>query len=107
MADLRPPQSGEPYDRGVKSFAAALVGGAAAGDSSCSLLDIGACSSLKGEPVFLTSREAEMKLVEPLSNALVGPFAFFRPSMESIRKFFMTLGLRGACVTPLLLPKAN
>lgn len=102
MAGLQPLQAGEPPNLGAKTFVAALVDRTAQGDDSCSLPDVGICSSFKGEPVFLISRVDEMKLAEPLSNILVGQFAFSRPPMKIICKFITALGLKGSCPVRLL-----
>ncbi|XP_071905711.1 uncharacterized protein [Coffea arabica] len=43
-----------------------------------------------------------LQIAAPYSNALVGRFAFGRPSMEIIRKFIVSLGLKGECPIGLL-----
>nr|XP_027099129.1 uncharacterized protein LOC113718420 [Coffea arabica] len=82
----------------AKSFAA-VVG------NPCSALtgpDLGGLGAYRGEPALLLSRSELSLLAEPFKNALVGRFALRRPSMEVIRKFFVTLGLKGECSVGLL-----
>lgn len=65
----------------IKSFAEAL-----SASSSCGLTipDLGVLSAYRGEPALLISKAKLTQLAEPFKNALVGHFAFGRPSMEMI-----------------------
>ncbi|XP_071906033.1 uncharacterized protein [Coffea arabica] len=63
---------------------------------------IGQLSTYKGEPSLVISRQDLLQIAAPYSNALVGRFAVGRPSMELIRKFLVSLGLRGECPIGLL-----
>lgn len=79
----------------VKSFAAAVASSSLVRDSQ--LPDLGELSSSRGEPAFRISRQDIARLAEPHRNVLIGRFSYSRPSMEVIRKFFVSLGLKGAC----------
>ena len=79
----------------VKSFAAALTGNATASSCNDIIPDFGQLSTFRGEPALLISREEILTLSEPFKNFLVGRFAYSRPPMELIRKFVVSLGLKG------------
>ncbi|XP_071928035.1 uncharacterized protein [Coffea arabica] len=83
-----------------KTFAAAVaVSGSAAPDAGS---EVGTVSSFRGEPALRMSQEDMLCLAEPFRHALVGRFGFSRPSMDLIRKFFISLGLKGDCSVGLL-----
>ena len=56
---------------------------------------LGVVSTFRGEPSLRISRQEIESLAAPFHQALVGRFSAGRPSMEAIRKFFVTLGLKG------------
>ena len=89
------PEGGPPQGR---SFAAVVSGGAAVAASGA----LGEVSTFRGEPALRLTKQDIAKLAEPFQNALVGRFAFTRPSMELIRKFITSLGLKGECAVGLL-----
>ncbi|XP_027124270.2 uncharacterized protein [Coffea arabica] len=93
------PQHGEaPFlVRPSKTFASIL-----AQSPSSSSSGIGHLSTYKGEPSLVISRQDMLQIAAPYSNALVGRFAVGRPSMEIIRKFIVSLGLKGECPIGLL-----
>ena len=64
--------------------------------------DIGSLGSHRGELALVISRQDLLILTEPYKNVLVGRFAFRRPPMEVIRKFFVSLGLKSSCFVGLL-----
>lgn len=64
--------------------------------------DLGSLGVHRGEPALLLSKQDLVRLAEPYKNALIGRFALKRPSMDVIRKFFTSLGLKGACSVWLL-----
>ncbi|XP_027062808.1 uncharacterized protein [Coffea arabica] len=86
-----------PFVRPSKTFASLL-----SQSPSSSSSGIGHLSTYKGEPSLVISRQDMMQIAAPYSNALVGRFAVGRPSMELIRKFIVSLGLRGECPIGLL-----
>ena len=83
--------------RPTKTFASIL-----SQSPSPSSSGIGHLSTYKGEPSLVISRQDMIQIAAPYSNALVGRFAVGRPSMEIIRKFIVSLGLRGECPIGLL-----
>ena len=64
--------------------------------------EIGTLGYHRGEPALVWSRQELVGLTEPYKNALVGRLTFKRPTMEVIRRFFITLGLKGSCSVGLL-----
>jgi len=98
MAVLQPPggQPRPPDFHVTKSFALVLAG------SSASTPSLGKISTFKGEPALLISRQELQLLSEPYKNALVGKFSMGRPSMEVLRQFIVSLGLKGDCPVGLL-----
>lgn len=78
------------------------MGGSSSLENSSSLPDYGKLASHKGEPALVISRQEMLALAEPFRNALVGRFAFSRPPMEILRKFFISLGLKASCPIGLL-----
>lgn len=56
----------------------------------------------RGEPAVLFSAEEVKAMAKPFKQALVGKFCSGRPSMDVIRKFFVSLGLKGNCQVSLL-----
>ncbi|XP_071933097.1 uncharacterized protein [Coffea arabica] len=93
------PQHGEAplLARPTKTFASILSQSPSSSSSS-----IGHLSTYKGEPSLVISSQDMIQIAAPYSNALVGRFAVGRPSMEIIRKFIVSLGLRGECPIGLL-----
>ena len=87
--------SGSPVQR---SFASVLAGASDKPDA----IALGEVSTFRGEPALRISRREIEQLSEPFQNSLVGRFSFNRPPMEVIRKFFLSLGLRGDCKVGLL-----
>ena len=73
-----------------------------AGSDLAAGVDVGTLGYHRGEPALVLSRQELMGLAEPYKNALVGRFAVKRPPMEAIRRFFVTLGLKGSCSVGLL-----
>ena len=63
---------------------------------------LGEVSSFRGEPALRLSRHDIETLSQPFQNALVGRFPFSRPTMEIIRKFITSIGLKGECAVGLL-----
>ncbi|XP_027156871.1 uncharacterized protein LOC113758040 [Coffea eugenioides] len=86
-----------PFVRPSKTFASLLSQAPSSSSSG-----IGHLSTYKGEPSLVISRQDMMQIAAPYSNALVGRFAIGRPSIELIRKFIVSLGLRGECPIGLL-----
>ncbi|XP_071920617.1 uncharacterized protein [Coffea arabica] len=86
-----------PFVRPAKTFASVLSQSPSSASSGVGLL-----STYKGEPSLVISRQDMLQIAAPYSNALVGRFAVGRPSMELIRKFIVSLGLRGECPIGLL-----
>ncbi|XP_027155903.1 uncharacterized protein LOC113756420, partial [Coffea eugenioides] len=86
-----------PFVRPAKTFASVLSQSPSSASSGVGLL-----STYKGEPLLVISRQDMLQIAAPYSNALVGRFAVGRPSMELIRKFIVSLGLRGECPIGLL-----
>ena len=66
---------------------------------------LGEISSFRGEPALRLTRQEIATLSEPFQNALMGRFSYSRPSMEIIRRFITSLGLKGDCAVGLLDPK--
>ena len=62
----------------------------------------GFISTYRGELALRLSRHEMMILAKPFHNALVGHFAYGCPPMEVIRKFVISLGLKGECLVGLL-----
>lgn len=56
----------------------------------------------RSEPTVLFSAEEIKAMVEPFKQALVGKFSFGQAFMDVIRKFFVSLGLKGNCQVSLL-----
>ncbi|XP_071918822.1 uncharacterized protein [Coffea arabica] len=83
--------------RPSKSFADIVAGKDLAGG-----MDTGTLGYHRGEPALVFSRQDLLGLAKPYRNALVGMFAFNRPPMEVIRRFFVTLGLEESCSVGLL-----
>ncbi|XP_071926168.1 uncharacterized protein [Coffea arabica] len=81
-----------PFVRPAKTFASVLSQSPSSASSGVGLLN-----TYKGEPSLVISRQDMLQIAAPYSNALVGRFAVGRPSMELIRKFIVSLGLRGEC----------
>lgn len=103
MVGLRSSEAtGFPVKPSVKSFSMALTGGVGTLMAGSSLPDFELCSSICWESALIISCEEELKLAELLSNVLVGRFAFNRPPMKTVRKFSVSLKLRGACLAGLL-----
>nr|XP_027109380.1 uncharacterized protein LOC113729260 [Coffea arabica] len=96
MAAPKPPDLG---DGNGRSFAAVV-----AARSAAAIVDegIGEISLYRGEPALRLSRQEMQTLAAPYRNALVGRFPSIRPSMEAVRKFFVSLGLKGECAVGLL-----
>ena len=92
--------SGDPPLAG-RSFAAVVTTGTALADTP---LGIGVVSTYRGESARHLSRQELVSLVEPFQNMLVRHFSFNKPPMEVIRKFFVSLGLKGKCIVGLLDP---
>ena len=65
-------------------------------------IPIKALGNHQGMPAVLFSKEEIAIMAEPFKLSLVGKFSFGRPSMEITRKFFSSLGLKGACQVSLL-----
>nr|XP_027103108.1 uncharacterized protein LOC113724396 [Coffea arabica] len=86
-----------PFVQPAKTFASVLSQSPSSASSGVGLL-----STYKGEPSLVISRQDMLQIAAPYSNALVGRFAVGRPSMELIRKFIVSLGLRGECPIGLL-----
>ncbi|KAH9750076.1 hypothetical protein KPL70_005587 [Citrus sinensis] len=59
-------------------------------------------SLMRGEPAVIFTTEEIAAMAEPFKLALVGKFSFGRPSMDIIRKFFVSLGLKGNSQISLL-----
>ncbi|KAL9420883.1 hypothetical protein AB3S75_038453 [Citrus x aurantiifolia] len=59
-------------------------------------------SLVRGEPAVHFSTAEIQTMAEPFKLSLVGKFSFGRPPMELIRKFFVSLGLKGNCQISLL-----
>ncbi|KAK9179061.1 hypothetical protein WN943_028257 [Citrus x changshan-huyou] len=59
-------------------------------------------SLVRGEPAVHFSAAEIQTMAEPFKLSLVGKFSFGRPPMELIRKFFVSLGLKGNCQISLL-----
>ncbi|KAH9662191.1 reverse transcriptase domain-containing protein [Citrus sinensis] len=59
-------------------------------------------SLMRGEPAVIFTTEEIAVMAEPFKLALVGKFSFGRPSMDIIRKFFISLGLKGNSQISLL-----
>ena len=97
MAAAKPPDI---HGSGAgRSFAAVVANGSP--DAVCDE-GIGEVSLYRGEPSLRLSRQDMCALAAPYRNALVGRFAAARPSMEVVRKFFVSLGLKGECDVGLL-----
>lgn len=79
------------------SFATVVSAGAATTTSS-----VGVVSTYCKEPALCMSRQDMESSAEPYRNALLGRFAFNRPPMEIVQKFFISLGLKGDCFVGLL-----
>lgn len=62
----------------------------------------GQCSTYRGKPTFLISRQELLAMTKPYQNSLVGRFTMGCPSMEIINKFVVSLGLKGDCPIGLL-----
>ena len=62
-------------------------------------------STHRGEPALIFSQEVIHKLSDPFRYALVGKFARGRPSLELVRKFFVTLDLKQPVSVGLLDPR--
>lgn len=56
----------------------------------------------RGESAVIFSVEEIKAMTEPFQLALVGKFSFGRLSIDIIRKFFVSLGLKGSCQVSLL-----
>lgn len=99
MADGGPPD--HPPGRGLpppaRSFVAMLFAGSSMGSS-----EPGIVSTFRGEPALRMSHGEMLLLAEPFPNVLVGRFAYGRPSMKQIRRFIVSLGLKGDCPVGLL-----
>lgn len=86
-------------DHASKSFASMLV------DKSIKASlgsDIGKSTTFKGETLLCLSWAEMLSIASPYANALVGRFVAERPSVETIRKFVVFLGLKGECPVGLL-----
>ena len=81
----------------TKSFAAILSLSSAIRDFDSSIV-----STHSGEPALRMSKQDIMQLAQPFHNVLIGRFSFSRPSMDVIRKFFLSLGHKGWCKVGLL-----
>lgn len=64
--------------------------------------DVSSLGSHKGEPASELSKDEMSKLAEPFRNVFVERFTSCRPPTKDIRKFFVSLGLKGACSVGLL-----
>ena len=73
----------------TRSFAAIL----SSNSNSVDLFDPGTISTYRREPALQMSKQTMMQLAQPFHNALVGRFAFSRPPMDVIRKFFLSVRL--------------
>lgn len=83
-----------------KSFAVALTSALPYRNAS-QVSDLGELSALRGELALKLSRQDITRLAEPHRNVLIGRFAYSLPPMESIRKFFISVGLKGGCMVGL------
>ena len=93
MAALQPPEGavgGAPPLS--KSFAAVITA-----SSSAEAFDPGQVSSYRGEPALRIAKSDILQLARPFQQALVGRFSYSHPPMETIRRFFLSLGLKGDC----------
>lgn len=57
---------------------------------------------MQGESAVIFSTEEIVVIAEPFKLTLIGKFSFGRPSMDIIRKFFISLGLKGTSQISLL-----
>ena len=74
-----------------RPFSSVLVDGTKQIDA----LALGEGSTFRREPALRISRREIEQLSVPFQNSLVGRFSFSIPPMEVIRKFFLSLDLRG------------
>ena len=95
MAAPKPPDL---HCNAGRSFADVVVDGS----GPAAVEGIGEISRHRGEPALRLLRQDMINLAAPFRNALVGRFAASRPSMEAIRKFFVSLGLKSDCAVGLL-----
>ena len=75
-----------------KYFAEVLMDGTGTEDGTTA---VGRLGSYRGEPALVLSRQDMDNIAAPYHNVLVGRFAFSRPPMEVISRFFTALGLKG------------
>ena len=64
--------------------------------------DVGSLGLHRGELALLLSKKDVTALSTLYKNILVGQFPLSRPPMDIIRKFFISLGLKGSCLVGLL-----
>lgn len=87
---------------GISIPSASLIALWATSPASSQGSSFGKLSTFKGEPALIISRQELQLMSEPYKNALVGKFPMGRPPMEVLRKFLLSLGLRGDCPIGLL-----
>lgn len=56
--------------------------------------DLGYPTTFNGEPSFCLTLDEFKTLSEPFKNSLIGRFLMGRPTMEVLRKFISSLGLK-------------
>ena len=59
-------------------------------------------STYRGKPALKIAKTEIVQLARPFQHSLVGKLAYSRPPMETVRKFFLSLGLKGDCAVALL-----
>nr|XP_027083663.1 uncharacterized protein LOC113705962 [Coffea arabica] len=92
----------KPPERGGQKFVAPSFAAVVGRSNDEDGVTLGVVSTFRGEPSLRISRQEIESLAAPFHHALVGRFSAGRPSMEAIRKFFVTLGLKGHCSVGLL-----
>ena len=103
MAALHPMGEGHPPHPtpSKRSFADILSSSAAVAPISC----LKPRENYRGEPAVSFSAEDVRLLSSPLKFALIGKFSRGRPSMEGLRKDFMSVGFKGSFSLGLLDPR--
>ena len=94
VAALQPPA----WPEGVSRSFAAVV----ADNGTEEGFNPGLISTFRGEPALRIAKQDILQLALPFQHALVGRFSYSRPPMEAVRKFFLSLGLKGECAVALL-----
>ena len=84
--------------RPIKSFVDVL----GVGNNQQDGVPIKPLGSYQGMPAIIFSKEEIAIMAAPFKLSLIGKFSFGRPSMESIRKFFTSLSLKGNWQVSLL-----